>query len=137
MNDIPTVGKEFVDWFGDLMGLESGSNLFYMYQPETDETPSWWIEQNSGMISKELATKQYVKRFNFLIYYRNTKAKEVDKQIDKAQQLLSHTKCFNLPDYTVYRLEVSNLGTQNSHDGEGRYRGTLQVALSIYDDYSR
>ena len=136
MNDISTVGKEFTDWFADLMGLEEGTNLFYMYQPETDNTATWWIEQGSAVISRECVTKQLIKRYSFLLNYRNVKAKEVDKQIDKAQQLLSHVTCFNLPDYVVYRLEVSNLGSHQTHDSESRMRGTLQVALSIYDDYS-
>lgn len=131
-----TIGRELADFLCETFDLTFGSDMFYMRVPD-EEGPVFWLIQTNGFIQKELKTKQKVKEYQFLLYYRDRKAANVDKKIFEIETILNRLTCTKLENYYLYSLKTSNLGTDEDVDVEGRYRGVLEIAIQIYDDYSK
>jgi hypothetical protein len=130
-----TVGKEFVDFLCEEFSLTFGQNMFYLNAPDVQSDIYWLVPSNS-LISKTLRTKQLVNEYRFIFYYRNTNAQKVEETLFQMSQIISHITCLKLPDYTIYNTEVANLGTFLDADSEGRHRGSIEIVLRVYDNYS-
>lgn len=127
-----TIGKEFVKFLEELLGLEFGKDLFYMRTPDVD-TPVFWVVQNSGVVSWENKTNEKLKEYSFTLNFRDTSAENVDKTIEKVESILSKLKCIRFKCHYVYRISLSTLPSQDDVDSEDRYRGSLNITLHAYD----
>ena len=130
-----TIGVEFSNFLCDEFGLTFGEDFFYMRVPDV-EGPVFWMTMVGSLVDRDLKTKQKIKEYQFLLSYRNKSAQKVDEEIFQIETILNRLTCVHLEHYDLYAIRTSNLGAYEDIDMEGRFKGTIQIAVKIHDDYS-
>ena len=129
-----TITESFID-FLETKGIATfGQDLFLRRVPSSLDTLDsvYWIIPNGGFPLGRNKTGEMMKQYSFLIYFRSTKAEDVEQKLFALEEMLNCESCVALTGYEVTGVEVSSFSTDSDIDAENREQGMLQVNINIY-----
>lgn len=129
-----TITQSFVDFLENQGVAIFGQDLFVRRVPNSKSTPDalYWIIPAGGFPIARMRTGEMIKRYSFNIFYRSTKAQDVEEKLFALEELLNCQRCVELEGFEVLEIEVSQLPSDNDQDGEDRETGLIQVNINTY-----
>lgn len=131
-----TLTKELFDWLAINLGWHPGTNAFMSRVPSSQTVQEcYWLIANNNFVVRQFATRTKEKESSFLLNYRNVRARDVDNEIMRMENIINHLGCFKLKDYDVTYIRADSWSAAEDADAEGFYRGFLTINLRTIDNY--
>lgn len=132
MNDIQTISESFVKFLEDNGIGVFNDNLFLSKVPETAPDSTYWIITSGGSPISKNGTGEKIKQYFISVYYRDLKAKNVERTLFSLEELLNCSDCVQLQNYEVLEVEASQFPSDTDLDNEERRIGFLQAKIKVY-----
>ena len=129
-----TITESFINWLESEGVATFGQDLYLRRVPDSQKTPSslYWIIPSGGFPLGRNKTGEMIKQYSFLINYRSTRAKDVERKLFKLEELLSCQSCIVLEGFQVLEVEVNVFPADGDIDDEDREVGLLQLNIKTY-----
>lgn len=127
-----TVSETFIAWLESQNIATFNVDLFLSQVPDTAPSACYWVLTSGGAPIQKLSTGEKVKQYFVSVYYRSTKAENIEKNMFKLEELLNTPGCFDLPPFTVTEVEANQFPSDVDFDSEDRRVGFLQANIKIY-----
>ncbi len=129
-----TITESFID-FLETQGIATfGQDLFLRRVPSSLETKDavYWIIPNGGFPLGRNKTGEMIKQYSFLIYFRSTKAEDVEQKMFALEEMLNCQSCVALTGYEILDVEVNSFSSDGDIDSEDRETSLIQVNIKTY-----
>lgn len=132
MNNPETVSESFIQWLEDENIGTFNTDLYLSQVPDTAPDACYWVLTSGGGAIQKLQTGEKVKQYFMSVYYRSNKAKDVERNLFKLEELLNCNDCINLEGFEVVEVEATQFPSDTDIDNEERRVGLLQANIKIY-----
>lgn len=130
--DVETVSEAFAQLLQTKGIATFGQDLFIAQVPDSAPDKTYWLVTSGGSPLERLATGEQVKQYFISVYYRSTKAADVEKNLFRLEELLNCLRCVELQNFELHDITASAFPSDEDLDGENRRVGMLQTQIKIY-----
>lgn len=127
-----TVSESFIAWLESQNIATFKVDLFLSQVPDTAPDICYWVITSGGSPIQKLRTGEKVKQYFVSVYYRSTKARDIEKNMFKLEELLNKPNCLQLDGFETIEVEADQFPSDIDFDSEDRRVGLLQANIKIY-----
>lgn len=127
-----TVSESFIKWLEDEGIGTFGTDIYLSQVPEKAPNTCYWVLTSGGIPISKNKTGERVKQYFTSVYYRSTRAKDVERKLFALEELVNSPNCLQLEGFEVIEFEASQFPQDDDLDNEQLRVGTLQVNIQIY-----
>lgn len=129
-----TIAQSFIKFLEKQGCGVFGQDLFINRVPNSLKTKTnlFWVIPSGGSIIQKNKTKETIKSYQFLVYYRSNSAREVDETLFRLEEILNCIACVQLEAFEVVDISATQFSTKQDLDSENRMIGFLQVRIQTY-----
>lgn len=132
MNNPETISESFIHWLESQGVATFNSDLYLSQVPDSAPDECYWVITSGGAPIQKLRTGEKVKQYFISLYYRSTKAEDVEKNMFKLEELLNQKGCLQLNGFETIEVEANQFPSDSDLDNEERRIGMLQANIKIY-----
>lgn len=129
-----TISQSFVKFLENQGYGIFGQDIYLYRVPNSKKTKTnlIWIIPSGGAPTSRNATGELIKTYQFLLYYRSVKAKNVDEVLSRLEEMLNCSNCVELEGYELVEMATTQFPADQDLDDENREVGLLQISLQVY-----
>lgn len=127
-----TVSESFIAWLESQNVATFKVDLYLSQVPDDAPDDCYWVITSGGSPIQKLRTGEKVKQYFVSVYYRSTKAKHIEKNMFKLEELLNKPNCLQLEGFETIEVEADQFPSDIDFDSEDRRVGLLQANIKIY-----
>lgn len=129
-----TVNSDVIT-FAQFIGCgEFGTDLFYGHAPSSLKTPTsiWLLTNTTSSLDTHNVTGEDSLVYSYMITYRSTNAKDVDREIFRITKEIVGSHCYNLDNFKTMDVAFVSAG-QPYIDEENRTYNSVSFNVRVYD----
>ena len=129
-----TIAKSFIKFLEDKGYGVFGQNIFLYRVPNSlkTQTEVLWVIPSGGNPIQKNKTGEMIKAYQFLVYFRSTKAERIDVGLADLESMLNCSGCVELEGFELVDISTTQFPADQDLDSENRMVGLLQVQLQVY-----
>jgi hypothetical protein len=132
MNNPETISESFIKFLEEEGIATFNTDLYLSQVPDDAPDATYWVLTSGGNTIQKLRTGEKVKQYFVSTFYRSTKAKDVERNLFRLEELLNCLTCVQFEGFEVLEVEATQFPSDTDLDNEDRRVGLLQTNIRVY-----